>query len=175
LSVEAEYHAVAHAVVEMVCLHQLLAELWRPIEQATVVYCDNISAIYMFGNPVQHWCTKHIEIDIHFVREKVVLGQVHVLHVPSTAQFADIFTKGLAAQPFTNIRFNLNVVEPHVDTVGDVLECIFGYNFCSLSCSPSVSLLGFLEFKFCNLYHYRNGFDMPRAGNPRRSLFWPSA
>ena len=54
-----------------------------------------ISAVYMSGNPVQHLRTKHIEIDIHFVREKVALGQVWVLHVPCTTQFADIFTKGL--------------------------------------------------------------------------------
>jgi hypothetical protein len=67
-------------------------------------------------NSVQHHRTKHIEIDIHFVREKVALGQVRVLYVPTTAQFADIFTKGLPTAPFTDIRFSLNVGEPHVDT-----------------------------------------------------------
>jgi hypothetical protein len=117
-SAEAEYRAVAHAVAETVWLRQLLVELHRPIGQATVVYCDNISAVYMSGNPVQHRRTKHIEIDIHFVREKVALGEVRVLHVPSTAQFADIFTKGLASAPFTEIRFSLNVVEPTVETAG---------------------------------------------------------
>jgi hypothetical protein len=72
----------------------------------------------MSSNPVQHRRTKHIEIDIHFVREKVALGQVRVLHVPTTAQFADIFTKALATAPFTDIRFSLNVVEPHDETAG---------------------------------------------------------
>jgi histone deacetylase 1/2 len=115
-SAEAEYRAVAHAVAETVWLRQLLTELHRPLQQATIVYCDNISAVYMSSNPVQHRRTKHIEIDIHFVREKVALGQVRVLHVPTTAQFADIFTKGLPTQPFSDIRFSLNVVEPHVDT-----------------------------------------------------------
>jgi hypothetical protein len=109
---------VAHAVAETVWLRQLLTELHRPIQHATIVYCDNISAVYMSNNPVQHRRTKHIEIDIHFVREKVALGQVRVLHVPTTAQFVDIFTKGLPTQPFSNIRFSLNVVEPHVDTAG---------------------------------------------------------
>ena len=81
----------------------------------------------MSGNPVQHRRTKHIEIDIHFVREKVALGQVHVLHVPTSAQFADIFTKGLATTPFQDIRFSLNVVEPIVDTAGDVrIQLIIG-------------------------------------------------
>jgi hypothetical protein len=117
-SAEAEYRAVAHAVAETVWLCQLLIELHRPLQQATIVYCDNISAIYMSSNPVQHRRTKHIEIDIHFVWEKVALGQVCVLHVPTIAQFADIFTKGLPTQHFSDIRFSLNVVEPHVDTAG---------------------------------------------------------
>ena len=99
-------------------MRQLLEELHRPIHQAIVVYCDNISAVYMSSNPVQHRRTKHIEIDIHFVREKVALGQVRLLHVPTTAQFADIFTKGLATSPFTDIWFCLNIVEPTVDTAG---------------------------------------------------------
>ncbi|XP_060210210.1 uncharacterized mitochondrial protein AtMg00810-like [Lycium barbarum] len=48
-----------------------------------------------YGNPVQHQRTKHIEMDIHFVHEKVARGQVRVLHVSSRYQIADIFTKGL--------------------------------------------------------------------------------
>jgi hypothetical protein len=89
-----------------------LSELHHPIDQATIVYCDNISAVYMLGNPVQHRRTKHMEIDIHFVREKGALVQVRVLHVPTSAQFADIFTKGLATTPFQDIRFSFNVVKP---------------------------------------------------------------
>ncbi|KAK1617826.1 hypothetical protein QYE76_023343 [Lolium multiflorum] len=77
-SAEAEYRAVAHAVAECCWLRQLLQELHRPLSSATVVYCDNVSAIYMSSNPVQHKRTKHIEIDIHFVREKVSLGEVRV-------------------------------------------------------------------------------------------------
>ncbi|MCI29062.1 copia protein, partial [Trifolium medium] len=60
--------------------------------EATLMYCDNVSAIYLFGNTVQHQCTKHIEMDIHFVREKVARGRARVLHVPSRHQIADIFT-----------------------------------------------------------------------------------
>jgi hypothetical protein len=107
-------------VAETVWLRQLLTELHHPIQQATIVYCDNISAVYIAGNPVQHRRTKHIEIDIHFVREKVALGQVRVLHVPTTAQFADIFTKALGTAPFSDIRSSLNVVDHTVDTAGDV-------------------------------------------------------
>ncbi|GJW19047.1 ribonuclease H-like domain-containing protein [Tanacetum coccineum] len=74
-------------------LHNLLRELHSPLSTATLVYCDNISAVYMSANPVQHQRTKHIEIDIHFVRDMVTAGQVRVLYVHSRYQYADIFTK----------------------------------------------------------------------------------
>ena len=117
-SAEAEYRAVAHGVAEAVWLRQLLVELHRPIERATIVYCDNISAVYMAANPVQHHRTKYIEIDIHFVREKVALGEVRVLHVPTSTQFADIFTKGLPTASFVDIRSSLNIVTPDVESAG---------------------------------------------------------
>jgi hypothetical protein len=94
-SSEAEYRAVAHAIAECCWLRQLLNDLHILVRTPTIVYCDNVSAIYMTSNPVQHRRMKHIEIDIHFVPEKVALGQVHVLHVPSSHKFADIMTKGL--------------------------------------------------------------------------------
>ena len=117
-STEAEYRSVAHAVAGSIWLRQLLVELHHPIERATVVYCDNMSTVYMASNHVHHYRTKHIDIDIHFVREKVALGEVRVLHVPTSAQFADIFTKGLATAPFNDIRSSLNIVTPDVDTAG---------------------------------------------------------
>jgi hypothetical protein len=83
-SMEAEYRAVAHAVAETCWLRQLLQELHAPISSATIVFCDNVNAVYMTANPVHHRRTKHIEIVIHFVREKVALGQVRVLRVPSS-------------------------------------------------------------------------------------------
>jgi hypothetical protein len=66
-SAEAEYRAVAHAVAECCWVRQLLGELHHPLSSATVVFCDNVSTVYMASNPVQHRRTKHIEIDIHFV------------------------------------------------------------------------------------------------------------
>lgn len=117
-SAEAEYSPVAHAVAECCWLRQLLHELHRPLRSATVVFCDNVSAVYMASNPVQHHRTKHIEIDIHFVCEKVSLGQVQVLHVPSSQQFADIMTKGLPSQLFLDFQYSLCVRSPNALTEG---------------------------------------------------------
>ena len=63
-SAEAEYRAVAHVVAECCWLRQLLQELHLPLPKATIVYCDNVSAVYMTSNLVHHRRTKHIEIDI---------------------------------------------------------------------------------------------------------------
>nr|GEV62097.1 ribonuclease H-like domain-containing protein [Tanacetum cinerariifolium] len=70
-SAEAEYRGVANVVTETAWIHNLLCELHTPLFTATLVYCDNVSAVYMSANPVQHQRTKHIEIDIHFVRDFV--------------------------------------------------------------------------------------------------------
>ena len=85
-------------------LRQLLAELYSPL-----VYCDNVSAVYLSINPVQHQRTKHMEIDLHFMRDKVAVGDVRVLHVPTTSQFSDIFTKGLPSSTFSEFHSSLNV------------------------------------------------------------------
>ncbi|WVZ85197.1 hypothetical protein U9M48_032147 [Paspalum notatum var. saurae] len=108
-SAEAEYRAVANGVAEASWLRQLLAELHSPLAKSTLVYCDNVSAVYLSTNPVQHQRTKHVEIDLHFVRDRVAISDVRVLHVPTTSQFADIFTKGLPSAVFSEFRSSLNI------------------------------------------------------------------
>ena len=108
-SAEAEYRAMTNAVAECSWLRQLLQELLCVVPKATIVYCDNVSAVYLSVNPVHHRRTKHIELDIHFVREQVALGKVHLLHVPTTQQFADVMTKGLPTPVFEEFRSSLCV------------------------------------------------------------------
>ncbi|XP_026399795.1 uncharacterized protein LOC113295470 [Papaver somniferum] len=117
-SAEAEYRGVANAVAETTWLRNLLLELHIPLRRATIVYCDNVSAVYMSGDPVQHQRTEHVEIDIHFVRERVRIGDIHVLHIPSDSQYADIFTKGLPRVLFIRFRSSLNVCSSPVSTKG---------------------------------------------------------
>ncbi|GJV00914.1 zf-CCHC domain-containing protein [Tanacetum coccineum] len=108
-SAEAEYQGVANVIAETAWICNLQCELHTPLFTATLVYCENVSAIYMSANSVQHQRTKHIEIEIHFVRDFIASGKVYVLHVPSRFQYADIFTKGLPTALFIEFRSSLNV------------------------------------------------------------------
>jgi hypothetical protein len=81
-----------------------------------------MSVVYLSSNPVQHQHTKHIEIDLHFVRERVAAGAVRVLHVPTTSEYADIFTKGLPSSVFLEFRSSLNVCSTDVPTARGVRQ-----------------------------------------------------
>jgi histone deacetylase 1/2 len=117
-SAEAEYRAVANAAAECCWLRNLLRELHVRIDKATVIYCDNVSAVYLAENPVHHRRTKHVELDIHFVREKVALGQFKVLQIPTRHQFADIMTKGLPTSLFNDFRDSLCIRITEAPTAG---------------------------------------------------------
>ncbi|GJW14063.1 ribonuclease H-like domain-containing protein [Tanacetum coccineum] len=118
-SAEAGYRGVANVVVETAWIRNLLCELHTPLFTAILVYCDNVSVVYMSANPVQHQRTKHIEIDIHFVRDFVALRQVCVLHVPSKFQYADIFTKGIPTTLFIEFCSSLNIRRSPAHTEGE--------------------------------------------------------
>ncbi|GJW08555.1 ribonuclease H-like domain-containing protein [Tanacetum coccineum] len=101
----------------------LIEVSWRreSVSSATLAYCDNVGAIYLTVNPIQHQHTKHIEIDIHFVRDMVARGHVHVLHVSSRYQYADIFTKRLSSVLFEEFRTSLSVRSSPAPTAGECL------------------------------------------------------
>nr|GEY29637.1 ribonuclease H-like domain-containing protein [Tanacetum cinerariifolium] len=118
-SAKAEYYRVANAVAEASWIRNLLRELHTLLFTATLVCCDNVSAVYMSAaNPVQHQRIKHVEIDIHFVRDKVAADHIRVLHVPYRFQYADIFTKRLTYPLFADFRSSLSVRKYPAPTAG---------------------------------------------------------
>ncbi|GKV36121.1 hypothetical protein SLEP1_g44289 [Rubroshorea leprosula] len=99
-STEVEYHALANAAAEVLWVRQLLFKLYTFLPTAPVFFCDNFSAIYLSINPIQHQRTKNIEIDIHFVHEKITFGLLSVRHVSSYFQCANILTRALSLPLF---------------------------------------------------------------------------
>ncbi|KAL5583327.1 hypothetical protein UlMin_015769 [Ulmus minor] len=108
-STEAEYRSLANATSEVMWIQSLLGELKVELKQAPTLWCDNTSTISLSANPVLHSRTKHVELDLYFVREKVISKQLDVQHVPSIDQVADILTKPLSLQFFNRLKGKLNV------------------------------------------------------------------
>ena len=75
---EAEYRDVALGVMELLWLKSLFVELGYPNVTTPVLWCDNLAAKSMAENPVFHSRTKHVGVDVHFVREKVEKGEVEI-------------------------------------------------------------------------------------------------
>jgi histone deacetylase 1/2 len=107
-STEAEYRSMANTTSELLWIQSLLRELQVPFYTPTLL-CDNLSAVSLAHNPVLHSKTKHLELDIHFAREKVLSKQIHVLHVPACDQLADPLTKPLSPANYANICSKLKV------------------------------------------------------------------
>uniref|UniRef100_A0A803MXD9 Retrotransposon Copia-like N-terminal domain-containing protein n=1 Tax=Chenopodium quinoa TaxID=63459 RepID=A0A803MXD9_CHEQI len=92
-SSEVEYRALASTASEVTWLVNLLEELGLDKLKPVTLHCDNQSSIYIAKNPVFHERTKHIEIDCHFTRDKVLEGLIQLSYLPTGHQLADMFTK----------------------------------------------------------------------------------
>jgi hypothetical protein len=90
-------------------LEYLLHEIQFNITVPPTLWCDNIGATFLASNPMFYARTKHIEIDYHFVRERVVSNKLHVRFLCSADQLADIMTKPLPLSRFQYLRSKLNV------------------------------------------------------------------
>lgn len=86
---------MAAAASEVTWTVRLLAELGVDNLQPIILHCDTQSAIYIAKNPVFHERTKHIEVDCHFTRDKVLEGLIQLSYLPTKHQLADILTKTL--------------------------------------------------------------------------------
>lgn len=108
-STESEYKAIANATAELIWVQTLLRELGIKSPRATKLWCDNLGAKYLSSNPVFHARTKHIEVDYHFVRERVQKKLLDIYFVPSGDQLADGFTEALSVRLLENFKVNLNL------------------------------------------------------------------
>ena len=110
-STEAEYKALANATAEIIWVQSILKELGVKSSQAPCLWCDNLGATYLSANPVFHARTKHIEIDFHFVRERVANKLLDIRFIHSRDQVADGFTKALPTRSFEDFKHNLNLMK----------------------------------------------------------------
>ncbi|RVX15883.1 Retrovirus-related Pol polyprotein from transposon TNT 1-94 [Vitis vinifera] len=109
-SAEAEFRAMAQGICEGIWLNRLLEELRVPLKHPMVLYCDNQAAISIAKNPVHHDRTKHVEIDQHFIKEKIEEGVFKVSYTPTNCQTADILTKALARVNFEDLTEKLGMI-----------------------------------------------------------------
>uniref|UniRef100_A0A803NFK9 Reverse transcriptase Ty1/copia-type domain-containing protein n=1 Tax=Cannabis sativa TaxID=3483 RepID=A0A803NFK9_CANSA len=99
-STESEYRALTHLAAELSWIQELLKEMKFKPSATPVIWCDNMSASALAANPVYHARTKHIELDVHFVRDKVLEKQLEIRYIPSHNQIVNCLTKGLSHSRF---------------------------------------------------------------------------
>jgi hypothetical protein len=130
-STEAEYRAMANTAAKLTWLTFLLKDLHIPLASPPILYCDNISSLHMTINPVFHARSKHIELDYHFVRERVAQGLLATHYIPTKDQVADLFTKPvsksslvhfqpkLCLQPRPRLREGISSIQLSLDSSYD--------------------------------------------------------
>lgn len=108
-STEVEYAAATSAAYQAVWLRQLLNELGYKQEEATSIYCDNVSAVFLYKNRALHSRSKHIDIKYHYIKSLVEDGQIELKPCHTEEQLADLLTKALGADQFCYLRERLGV------------------------------------------------------------------
>ncbi|KAH9801545.1 retrovirus-related pol polyprotein from transposon RE1 [Citrus sinensis] len=121
-STESEYRALSVASSEISWLQSLFSELNITKLPTPVLWCDNQSAGDLARNPIFHSRSKHIELDVHYIRDKVLNKELEVRYIPTEEQVADVLTKPLSFPKFSYFRSKLNVISRPLNLRGDVKE-----------------------------------------------------
>ncbi|KAL4030887.1 hypothetical protein IC575_009141 [Cucumis melo] len=101
---EAEHRCLALLETKLVWIRSLLNDLYINLPLPPILWCDYLSSVHLNANPILHSKTKHVELDIYFVRDLIQKGKLSIRHLPTTEQIADILTKPLSAQSFHNLK-----------------------------------------------------------------------
>lgn len=112
-STESEYRALAIAAYELdsfLWIRSSLTELGVTLTSTPILWCDKQSATALASNPKFHSRTKHIELDVHFLQEKVATQSFQVRYVPSSDNVTDIMTKALSYHLFRSLCTKHNLI-----------------------------------------------------------------
>ena len=111
---------------EMVWLRSFLEDLGISFPFPMPMHCDNQAAIFITGNSTFHERTKHIQIDCHYIRDKVMSGIISTPHVTSSHQPADVFTKSLAKISYDTTCTKLGMFDLYAPACGGVSDSGIG-------------------------------------------------
>ena len=119
---ESEYRALSSTSSEISWLQSLFSEFNIVKLPTSVLWCDNQSAGDLARNPVFHSKSKHIELDVHYIRDKVLKGELNIKYIPSKEQVVDVLTKPLSFPKFSYFYSKLNVINKPLSLREDVKE-----------------------------------------------------
>ena len=105
---EAEYIVAGRSCPQLIQMKQMQKE-YNVEQDVMILYCDNLSAINISKNPIQHSRTKHIDICHHFISDLVEDKIVTFEHVATEKQILDIFTEVLDSNQFEKLKGELGI------------------------------------------------------------------
>jgi hypothetical protein len=115
-SAEAEFRGLAKGICELLWVRRVLQELGLDHQEPMQLYCDNKSAIEIARNPIHHDRTKHVEIDRHFIKEKLDSKIIDLVFVRSEDQVADVLTKAVSSRLFRAAIDKLDMINIYAPT-----------------------------------------------------------
>ena len=94
---------MAGTCCELTRLRHLLTDLHMLVSDPVTLHCDNQAALHIAKNHVFHERTRHIEMYCHFIRDKILRGEIATRYVISSQQLVNVFTKALGKEKFKQL------------------------------------------------------------------------